>query len=234
MGNISYTIISGIPPFKAELVSSSIPINTHNTVGTFEFNNVPDGGYTLKISDSNDCLFEKDIIVNPYVSTTTTTLPMNNSLIIGNTQDITLIFDINGTNRNTHYVGYPTPDDTILYLWFKTTDGKPLINDITINYSIFSEGTSKFKFIYLSDEINCNVIENTIGLSTNINGQILFKSGFIETFFSYQYVIDEMNPNYQIYLNNVASWLNKTVPIVDDINIYGITYIDDDNSIMKF
>ena len=43
MATVYYNILSGLPDFIVELTPSSIPYNTHNAIGTYQFNDVPDG-----------------------------------------------------------------------------------------------------------------------------------------------------------------------------------------------
>jgi len=54
MAIITYNIISGVAPFIAELNPSLVPVNTHVSTGTYQFSDVPNGGYTLIIKDSNN------------------------------------------------------------------------------------------------------------------------------------------------------------------------------------
>jgi len=233
MATVIYTIVGGIAPFIAELIPSLIPQNIHLYAGTYEFNDVPNGGYTIIVTDSNGCVYQQEITVDPLVTTTTTTIAPGDSIIVGNTQDESLIFNVNGTNRDAHYEGYPNPDTSTLFLWLKTFNGQPLVNEKVINYSITSSG-STFIFNALSDEIHSDVVQNVAGPATVINGQIYLKSGFIETYFQYTYQKNISIPNYQIDLNSNGEWLYIDIPITSGINIYGVTYIDRDNVIMKF
>jgi len=234
MATVKYNIVSGIGPFIAELTPSLIPENIHITAGTYEFQNVPDGGYTIIVSDSNGCVFEQEITVDPFVTTTTTTLAPGDSIIIGNSQDETLIFNVNGTNRDSHYDGYPNPNTSILYLWLKTFNGAPITTGKVLNYTITAESGSTFSFNALSDEIHTNIVQNTIGPATSISGQLYLKSGFIETYFQYTYTKNPSNPNFQIDLDSAANWIYTSIPLTGGTNIYGVSYIDRDNVIMNF
>jgi hypothetical protein len=141
MATVIYTIAGGVAPFTVELTPSLIPINTHLSIGTFSFTNVENGDYTLVITDSNECVYEYQLTVDPFVTTTTTTVIPGNNIIVGQIQDPILIFNPNSTNRSNHYFGDTLTDTNItLYLWFKTLDGKPLTSSKTINYSINAIG----------------------------------------------------------------------------------------------
>jgi len=139
---IFYTITSGATPITVELTPSFIPVNTHLSPGTYSFTDVDNGEYTLIFTDSNGCVYEKDVIVDPFVTTTTTTVIPGDALIAGQAQDVLLIFNQAGTNRTNHYLGN-TPSDTnlTLYLWFKTLDGEPLTTNKSVAYSIFANGS---------------------------------------------------------------------------------------------
>lgn len=234
MATVKYTIVSGVAPFIAELTPSLVPVNTHTSVGTYEFVDVPNGSYELKIVDSNGCEYIQEITVNPFVTTTTTTTQSNDSIIVGNSQDETLIFNIDATNRNSHYSGYPDENVVDLYLWLKTTDGAPLTTIKALNYSIRGNVGNTFSFLELSDQIHSEVIENATGFAQLINGQLILKEGFIETFFKYTYRKNSTDPDYEINLSSLVNWLNTDIPLVDGTNQYGVTYVDNDNIIMKF
>lgn len=234
MGNISYTILSGATPITVELTPSSIPNNIHNSLGTYNFTNVPNGTYNLKIIDSNDCIYEQELIVNPLVTTTTTTLAEGDWMVVGQTNDVNLIFVNNSTNRNDHYSGYPNPNINDLYLWFKTLNGEPLTTQKTINYSIIGNSGTTFTFIELSDGVHTNVVETISGPSSLLTGNLIFKQGFIETYFKYTYIKNPTNPNYSIDLNAPQNWLSLDIPITGGTDQYGITYVDNDNIIMDF
>lgn len=234
MATVKYNIVNGAGPFIAELTPSLIPENIHITTGTYEFQNVPNGGYTLIITDSNGCAFEQEITVDPLVTTTTTTLAPGNSIVVGNAQDESLIFNVNGTNRDSHYDGYPNPNTSILYMWLKTLDGAPLTTEKILNYTITADSGSTFIFNAFSDEIHTNIIQNSTGPATSISGQLYLKSGFIETYFQYTYTKNPVNPNFQIDLDSSTNWLYTGIPLTGGTNIYGITYIDRDNVKMNF
>jgi hypothetical protein len=233
MATVRYTIVSGAAPFTAELTPSLVPENIHATTGTYQFNNVPNGGYNLVITDSNGCVYQQELNIDPLVTTTTTTVAPGNSIVVGQAQDESLIFSVQGTNRDSHYDGYPNPNTSVLYLWLKTLNGAPLTTQRVVNYSIVAASASTFAFNTLSDQFHAEVI-GAVGPSEAISGQLLLKVGFIETFFQYTYVKNPGNPNYQIDLNSTGDWLYTGVPLTGGTNTYGITYIDRDNVIMKF
>lgn len=236
MATISYRITSKneqyAAPFVAELIPSSIPVNIHNTTGTYQFINVPNGVFTLTITDSNGCVFSQDLNIDPNVTTTTTTQAPKNSIIIGNTQDQTLIFNVNGTNRNTHYTGFPNVNVSTLFLWLKTLDGTPLTVQKVINYSIASVNSNVFQFNALSDEIHTNIVPS---ISTpSLDGQLILKIGFIETYFMYTYIKNPVLPNFQINLNTTTDLFYTNIPLTGGTNQYGVTHIDRQNIIMNF
>jgi len=226
MGTIEYTIVNGVAPFNVEL--SPLSSTTHTTTGTFQFVNIPNGDYTLIVTDSNDCVFEQNLTVNPNApTTTTTTMPSDDSIILGNTDAATLIFNVNSTNKSGQF------GDGEVYLWLKTTNGEPLTTNKVVTYS-FSGNNTTIAFNNLSDEIHAEVIENIGGPSQSINGQLLLKVGFIETFFKYTIINGVGSNGFRINLDSVTSWLNTSIPLVDGTNIYGVRYIDNNNAIMIF
>jgi hypothetical protein len=234
MATVVYTIVSGAAPFVAELTPSFIPNNFHDVPGTYEFDDVPNGGYSVIVTDSNGCQFEQQITVDPFSTTTTTTVLPGSAIVIGNTQDQSLIFNVQGTNRSTHYSGYPNPTTSSLYMWLKTNDGAPLTIQRVVNYSIQASGNSTFVFDSVSDEIHTGVVQGASGPATQITGQLVLHPGFIETYFKYIYVQDPFLPNFEINLSSTGNWLNPDIPLVDVVNIYGVTYVDNDNAIMDF
>jgi len=234
MATIYYTITSGAAPFEAILVPSAIPPNNHNSVGTYFFSDVPNGVYLLVITDTNNCTFQQKIIVDPLVSNIDV---REDSIVIGNTDDIYLIFDINATNRIEHYSGYPDENLVELYLWFKTYDGKPLTTNKAIIYSISSNNitnNNRFTFNCLSDEVHVEINEITSGSSPLINGDLLLKEGFIETFFKYTYVKDPIAPDFTINIQSSDGSISNQISLVAGVYIYGMNYIDTNNAIMNY
>jgi hypothetical protein len=220
-----------------ELAPSIIPVNIHKSGGTYSFSNVDNGDYTLIVTDSNECVFEVQITVNPFITTTTTTIVLNDLIIVGQAQDILLTFDPAGTNRNNHYFGdNPTDTNITLYLWFKTLNGEPLISSKTLSYSINAtmSGESKFTYLDVSDQIHTEVTESIIGPASTIYGNITLKSGFIESYFKYKYDKDLIIPDFQINLSSYSDWLSNNIPLTGGTNIYGVTSIDNNDVIMKF
>lgn len=239
MSNIvNFNIVSGTIPFEVELIGSTIPIQTFNSLGVHSINNVPNGVYTLKITDGNGCEFEREIIVDPFVTTTTTTIIPGNFIVVGQAQDPLIIFNPAGTNKNGNYVGYPDPDIVPLYLWFKTFDGKPLVNSIVLNYNIgITGGTadSQFEFNSLSDEVHAEVQESVTGPANTILGSIILKPGFIETFFEYTYYRGSVNMRYQIEIISTAEKLYPNSETKNDAGTtYGISSIDVGSVILDY
>lgn len=221
---INFNIISGVSPFKAELIGSLKPDQTFITTGEYSFNDVDNGVYILKISDANGCMFEKEIIVDPSITTTTTTKMPEDMIVIGQAQDPLLVFNPIATNKNGDYVGYPDSDIVTLYLWFKTLNGEPLDSPQTFSYSIEvsgDTGDSTFKFNTLSDQIHAEVQENITGPNDSILGDIIFRKGFIETFFEYTYYRGSTNKRYDI---NIQSPVNKVYPNLKTKDEAGTTF----------
>lgn len=232
MATITYNITGGIPPFVAKIVPSSIPINSHTEIGTYSFNDVPDGNYFLDISDNNGCEISTPLTVDSKLQTN---LPQGDSIVIGNTNIPSEIFNANSTNISSHYVGSPDVNVVELYLWLKTYNGEPLTTGSVFSYSIIGDTTiNQFEFDSLSDNVHVEVNEIISGISPQITGNIELKSGFIETFFKFIYYKDPANPNFDIELETLSNNICTTIPIISDLNIYGVYYVDNNDIIMKF
>lgn len=224
--SITFTIAKGAAPFEAELLGSGIPKATYPALGTYTIPNVINGAYTLQITDSNDCVYEQDLLVDPAVTTTTTTMIPSNSIVIGNAQDQMLIFNPVATNRNSEYSGFPDPNIVTLYLWFKTYNELPLTNDVIFSYDIYSTGSSgisTFQFIDVSDQIHMEVQETNVGPISPLQGNILLKQGFIESFFEYKYIKGATNKRFVIDMSSIGDNVYPNIPtIVEAGTIYGI------------
>lgn len=237
MAIVQYTISNGIPNFVVELSPSiDIPNNIHSEVGTYQFNDVPDGDYELIIIDGNNCVYNQSITVNQLVSTTTTTVIPNNSIIVGNTDDIMLIFNENATNRTDHYVGYLNDNQVTLYLWLKTRNGAPLGVNKEINYTITSAYStdSTINYVDHNNKNNVFITEDNNDDDSVIGGQIILEPGFIETYLMYNIVNVSATPEFQITLDSSIEVFDTTISPINDVQIYGITSIDDKNLIMNF
>jgi hypothetical protein len=232
MSNIlNFNITGGLAPYEVELVGSGIPKQTFDSSGYKSIADVPNGVYMLNITDSNLCVFEQEIFVDPFVTTTTTTQTPGNSIVIGNVQDSFLIFNPEGTNRNSEFTGFPDPNIVTLFLWFKTFDGVPLDEQVSFNYTInapeiYEDGGSLFIFNLLSDQIHAEVIESISGPTPNLTGTILLKPGFIETYFQYTYLKGAVDPDFFIDITSPAyaygtNLIYTGVPTRDDA---GTTY----------
>jgi hypothetical protein len=233
-GRINYSIVSGQQPFVVEIVPSTIPPVIHNVIGDYSIDVMDDGTYNLIITDSNDCQYNQEVIINPYITTTTTTISEDDYIVVGNTNDENLIFNTNSTNRNTRYVGYPNNNIVTLYLWFKTYGNKPLTQDKIITYNIYSNSGSTFIFNELSDQINSGVIQNIVGPSESITGNLILRSGFIETFFKYTYNKNEITPEFNVDLSINDNKLYRLLELTGSTKQYGITYIDNATINLKF
>lgn len=113
MATIKYKIVGGTPNYTVTLTPSSIPARVHTHAGEFIISNVPNGTYTLSIHDANLCIFNQVIVVNPSVTTTTTTFTPLQQITVGQAQDPILIFNQAGTNVNSPYIGYPDPNNVL-------------------------------------------------------------------------------------------------------------------------
>lgn len=229
MNTIEYSIVEGSSPFVVELVDCDKPIEKVYTLGTHYFYKVPDGLYVLKITDSNGCIYENQITVNPTISTTTTTVVPGDFISVGNTQDIASIFSNVATNRDSQYTGYPDPNAAVLYLWFKTSDGKPLVNNKTFQYTICAdvENLTSFDFVSLSDEINVDIIETIAGPSESISGNITLKTNFIESLFQYKYSKGVGDPSFKILMESINPMFDVNVVTTGvDGKLYGISSLN--------
>lgn len=229
MNSVLFNIESGSPPFIAELIGDEYFKKIFNSVGEKQIDNVPIGVYTLKITDSNDCVYEQQVYVDQSITTTTTTKIPDNAIVVGNINDPLLIFNEEATNINTIFTGYPDPDIVTLYLWFKTYSGEKINNELSLNYIISSADDlngSKFVFNNLSDEIHAEVIENTFGPSTTINGTLLLKPDFIETYFQFIYLKSSSSDNFYINIEPTiptSDFIYTGVPTKDDAGTnYGV------------
>lgn len=73
MEEIIYQIITGVAPFIVELIPSVITPQVKNNVGTYILENIPNGTYTLRVTDGNNCIMEiNNIVINTTTTTTTT------------------------------------------------------------------------------------------------------------------------------------------------------------------
>ena len=235
MPNINFNIVSGTAPFEVELIGSSIPALSFNSTGQQSITDVPNGVYALRITDANGCLYEKEMIVDPNVTTTTTTTIPGNSIVVGHAQDPLLIFNPDGTNRNGDFSGYPDPDIVTLYLWFKTFNGKPLAGDRVLTYNIDANDGSEFEFNKLSDQIHTEVIEDASGPADPISGSIILRAGFIESFFEYTYYRGNVNKRFQIDIQSPLGELYPNSETNGDAGTtYGITSINTGQIILDY
>lgn len=227
MGNINYTIVSGAAPYTARLNPEVVEPVSHASEGTYQFTDLPDETYKLTITDSNECEFSTWVTVNPNVSTTTTTIAPNaNSIVIGNSQDISLIFNEQGTNRNAPYVGYPDENIVELYLWFKTFDGKPLISNKILNINITSTIGSYVVFDGVYNEIYSEFNNNNnVGNSNILEGQLSLKKDIIETYIKYSFYKNDVNDDLKITINGSSGDIYSNLELVDETNTYGIINI---------
>ena len=235
---INFNIVSGAEPFEVELIGSLIPKTGYFTTGNKQINNVPNGIYTLKITDSNGCEYQEEVVVDPnYIPTTTTTLAPN-SIIIGHTQSNILIFNPDGTNINGKPVGNPDSDVVKLYLWFKTNDGKPLENNKYFSYNISADnltGGTEFQYSNISDEIHCEVTQEVFGKNLEIYGNLRFRPGFIETYFSYIYYKGSVSDDYTIEIASIKNDIYTNLNTRNDDNVqYGIDVIENDYITLKY
>lgn len=60
MSRIQYTITTGTPSFTARLNPPALPQQVHNALGSYSFENIPDGYFQLIITDANGCKFTQN------------------------------------------------------------------------------------------------------------------------------------------------------------------------------
>lgn len=235
MAIVTYNIASGLPPFRAKIIGSSLPENIHNDIGVYQFDDVPNGVYTLQIEDANNCIFEKEITVDPFVSTTTTTIIEDDLLVVGNAQDPLIIFNPNATNRSNSYQGFPDPLYVELYLWLKTLNGAPLETqkDFSYDITINSLSGSTLELIDYSDQIHSNIVRGSSGPLANINGDIELYPGFIEGYF--KYVVDRgADDRFIIDLTAANNIFYPNLELTGGTKIYGVTTAEKDRIVMQF
>ena len=234
MNSVTFTIVNGDAPFTAELVGSGIAPEVYSSTGTYTIENVYNGVYKLVVTDSNGCLFEQDVTVDPSVTTTTTTKPPEVTITIGNAQDPMLIFNEVATNRNSSYGG----EVMSLYLWFKTKDGKALTSAIEYDYAINAEtiiGTSQFTYVDVSDQIHMEVFEGVTGPLDSIYGSIVLKAGFYEGYFEYVYEKGSVSERFGIDISAPADTITIDIPTKSDAGTtYGVDLVEYDRMLMDF
>lgn len=72
MGAIVYQITGDQNPYMVQLLPG-FPVVVVNMPGTYQITDVPNGNYTLRITDKNGCVNEIPVSVSEYTTTTTTT-----------------------------------------------------------------------------------------------------------------------------------------------------------------
>jgi hypothetical protein len=84
-----------------------------------------------------------------------------------------------------------------------------------------------FQFNSLSDQIHSEVQEDVSGPNDSIEGNIILKSGFIETYFEYIYYKGTINKRFEIEINSQTNNLypNSKTKVISGTN-YGISEID--------
>ena len=237
MAIVSFNIVSGVLQVVAKLSGSTQPDQIINSYGVHVFTSVEWGIYTLILTDANGCVIEREITVNPSVTTTTTTIAPGSSIIIGNTQDPITIFNPDATNKNGGYYGYPDADIVNLYVWFKTLDGTPLPSDKTFTYTIqgrTSPYSSTFEFIDLSDQIHAEVLETSFGPISPLQGSIVLKAGFIETYFNYIYY-KNLDTLMAVDINTLNNDIYTGIPTRSDAGTTGgIDVLNDSRILIQY
>lgn len=235
MTSIKYTITSGTAPFTAKLIGTSIPDNVHQAIGTYQFNNILNGTYSLSITDSNGCNSTTTVVVNPAIPIPQPPVTPINELIVGNANGELIVFNTDATNTTTHYDTYPA-NETPLCLWFKTSNGLSLTAQKVINYEINTGSVPGNLFKYLSrfDTTYVDIIETIAGPLGLISGQIILKPGFIEGGMMYNYAKNIASPDFNIILYSASAPFKTDIPIAETPYIYGISDIDTHNVIFKY
>ncbi len=72
MAQIVYEILAGTPDFLVSLNPLVAPNQTQTVIGTYSFDNIPEGRYTITIIDGRDCIKTLETSTAGYTTTTTT------------------------------------------------------------------------------------------------------------------------------------------------------------------
>lgn len=73
MSIITYQIESGTAPFKVAIIPPVIPVEDITSIGIYETADIPDGIYSMKVTDHDNCFHQiDDIIIGNIVPPTTT------------------------------------------------------------------------------------------------------------------------------------------------------------------
>ena len=237
--NFKFKILSGELPMTIELLNSSKEPYIVYSYGEYLFENVPEGEYTLKVTDANNCIFERPVEIDGH-TTTEISIP-DNAIIFGNADDRLTIFNENATNRNSVYVGFPDMNIVDLYFWFKTKNGKPL-NDIqTFHFDIRSTDPVNINniidYISTNDEINME-ITNKVETVNKISGDIILKYSFIEGFLWYRFnKVFSSDSRFQVHVNAITPniFFDTSIPTrTDEGKTYGIETITHTDILMNF
>lgn len=84
------------------------------------------------------------------------------------------------------------------------------------------------------DEIFSEVHQVVGGPNLTINGQLILKDGFIETYIKYKVKNNSNNPSFKIVLNSPTGDFNLSIPLISGVNVYGTTYVNANNVILDF
>ena len=232
-----FKIIAGELPITVELLNSSKEAFIVYGYGEYMFENVPEGLYTLHITDANNCVYERSVHIDGF--TTTEIYIPNSAIIFGNTNDRLTIFDENVTNRNSVYSGFPDLNIVDLYFWFKTKDKKPLNEIQTFHFDIRSYDISminnQLTFISINDEINME-LTNKVQNINKISGDIILKENFIEGFIWYNFnKTSSPDSRFQIDANTTNLFFDTSIPTrISAGTTYGIETITSTSILMNF
>jgi hypothetical protein len=107
-----------------------------------------------------------------------------------------------------------------------------------MTYTIEASGLtadSQFEFIEVSDEIHLEVQETNAGPTSPITGNLLFKTGFIEAYFKYEYLRGAIDKDFSISISSPTSDINDTVETLDDAGtVYGIVDVSRTQIILEY
>lgn len=71
MATINYNISSGSAPYIVSILPAVAPDNIHLVAGSYQFTSIPDGTYTITVTDNDGCT--DSFIVDIYCDITTST-----------------------------------------------------------------------------------------------------------------------------------------------------------------
>jgi len=93
MATIIYTIALGTAGFTVTINPAVAPPNTHLAAGTYTFVDIPDGSYTVTVTDNSSCQASFEVHIDCSITTTiapTTTTTSTTSIPVTTTTTTTI------------------------------------------------------------------------------------------------------------------------------------------------